>query len=296
LLGFTGSKKEAIEIKEEIDKFLRNELKMELSMDKTLITNASKEKARFLNYEISARNVNSKITKGTNGVKRRSLNNIIQLQMPRNILNKWIRKFTKGNKPMHRSELINISDYDIIMKYNLELRGLYNYYILAQNVSGLHKLMYYMKWSLIKTLARKHKTRCTKIWKKYRNGGAITVIVPRENKKSLIASFGDIELKRKKDYFTNHQEDRHKTVYQGRSELLSRLLISKCEICGGEKNIEVHHIKKISDLKRRNEGKKSIPKWKEKMIAINRNTLIVCKNCHISIHSGEYDGRKLTKV
>jgi len=73
-------------------------------------------------------------------------------------------------------------------------------------------------------------------------------------------------------------------------------LINKCQICDGEKNIEVHHIKKVSDLKRRNEGKKNIPKWKEIMIALNRNTLIVCKNCHKLIHSGEYDGRKLTKV
>jgi len=296
LLGFTGSKKEAIEIKEEIDNFLRNELKMELSMEKTLITSASKEKARFLNYEISARNVNSKITRGINGVKKRSLNNIIQLRMPKDILNKWLTKYTRGNKPIHRSELINSSDYEVIMKYNLELRGLYNYYILSQNVSGLHKLKYYMKCSLIKTLANKHKTGCNKILKRYSNGKAIRIIVPRENKKSLIATFGDIELKRKRNYYTNHQEDKYKTVYQGRSELLKRLLVNKCEICGEEDNIEVHHIKKISDLKRRYEGKKNIPKWKEIMIARNRNTLIVCKNCHNLIHSGKYDGTKLTRV
>ena len=59
------------------------------------------------------------------------------------VLVPWMtKKFTKKNKPIHRNELINSSDYDIIMKYNLELRGLYNYYTLSQNVSGLNKLKY----------------------------------------------------------------------------------------------------------------------------------------------------------
>ena len=86
LLGFIGSRKEAIEIKEEIANFLKNELKLELSMDKTLITNASREKARFLNYEINARVINHKQTKGINGIKRRSLNYRIQLRMPKDVL------------------------------------------------------------------------------------------------------------------------------------------------------------------------------------------------------------------
>ena len=134
LLGFIGPRKEAIEIKEEIANFLKNELQLELSMDKTLITNASREKARFLNYEINAREINHKQTKGTNGIKRRSLNYRIQLRMPEDVLRSWIRRFQKKGKPTHRSELVNSSDYDIVMKYDSELRGLYNYYNLAINV------------------------------------------------------------------------------------------------------------------------------------------------------------------
>ncbi len=73
LLGFIGSKEEAVKIKEEIAYFLKKELKLELAMDKTLITNASKGKARFLNYEISAGIVNDKLTK-VKDIKKRSLN------------------------------------------------------------------------------------------------------------------------------------------------------------------------------------------------------------------------------
>lgn len=297
LLGFIGPKEEAIKIKEEIANFLRNELKMELSMDKTLITNVSQEKARFLNYEITARVINHKQTKGKNGVKQRSINGCIQLRMPKDVLRNWIRRFTKKGKPLHRSELVNLSDYDIVRKYDSEFRGLYNYYMFAVNVSKMNELNYYMAYSLAKTLACKHKTGVSKIWRKYRTGNAIEVVVPREGKNSLIATFGAMNLKRRKENFSSkHQEDKFMTVYNSRSELLKRMLADKCELCGKEGEIEIHHIKKMSDLKRKYNGKKEIPEWKERMIAVNRKTLIVCRDCHNLIHSGKYDGTKLTKV
>ena len=53
LLGFTGPKAEAEEIKQRLAEFLRDELKLELSQDKTLITHARTGAARFLGYEIT---------------------------------------------------------------------------------------------------------------------------------------------------------------------------------------------------------------------------------------------------
>ena len=47
LLGFTGPKAEAEEIKQRLSRFLREDLKLELSQDKTLITHARTEPARF---------------------------------------------------------------------------------------------------------------------------------------------------------------------------------------------------------------------------------------------------------
>ena len=167
----------------------------------------------------------------------------------------------------------------------------------AVNVSKMNELNYCMAYSLAKTLACKHKTGVSKIWRKYRTGNAIEVVVPREGKNSLIATFGAMNLKRRKENFSSkHQEDKFMTVYNSRSELLKRMLADKCELCGKEGEIEIHHIKKMSDLKRKYNGKKEIPEWKERMIAVNRKTLIVCRDCHNLIHSGKYDGTKLTKV
>ena len=158
----------------------------------------------------------------------------------------------------------------------------------------INELNYYMTYSLAKTLACKHKTSVRKIWKKYKSGYAIKVVVPREGKSSLTTSFGDMKLRRNSVINSNHQEDKFKTVYNRQSELLKRILADKCELCDSELQIEVHHIRKISELKRRCAGKKVIPEWKKEMIRKNRKTLVLCRNCHMSIHGGKYDGRKLT--
>jgi len=55
LLGFIGPKAEAEEIKQRLATFLRDDLKLELSQDKTLITHARTGAARFLGYEITVR-------------------------------------------------------------------------------------------------------------------------------------------------------------------------------------------------------------------------------------------------
>ena len=52
LLGLVGSKSEAVEIKQKIADFNREQLQLELNQDKTLVTHARNQKANFLGYEI----------------------------------------------------------------------------------------------------------------------------------------------------------------------------------------------------------------------------------------------------
>jgi retron-type reverse transcriptase len=60
LLGCIGPKEEAEEIKHKIGAFLQEELKLELSKTKTLVTHAKDERARFLGYEIGAMHTTTK--------------------------------------------------------------------------------------------------------------------------------------------------------------------------------------------------------------------------------------------
>lgn len=83
LLGFTGPKAEAEEIKQRLAEFLRDDLKLELSQDKTLITHARTGAARFLGYEITVQHANRKISRGgriTHGL--RATNGKIRLRVP----------------------------------------------------------------------------------------------------------------------------------------------------------------------------------------------------------------------
>jgi hypothetical protein len=71
------------------------------------------------------------------------------------------------------------------------------------------------------------------------------------------------------------------------------MLADKCELCGSEKRVEAHHIRKLANLKK--DGKER-PMWIQKMIAMRRKTLFVCQEGHNSIHNGTYDGVALVKV
>ena len=64
LLGFIGPKAEAEKIKADLATFLRDELKLELSAEKTLVTHARTRAARYLGYEIIVQHGDSKITRG----------------------------------------------------------------------------------------------------------------------------------------------------------------------------------------------------------------------------------------
>ena len=55
---------------------------------------------------------------------------------------------------MHRAELLNESDHTIIATYQLEFRGIANYYQYAYKMGSLQSLKWVMEQSLTKTLAR----------------------------------------------------------------------------------------------------------------------------------------------
>jgi hypothetical protein len=299
LLGYIGSKKEAETIKREIQQFLET-IELDMSEEKTLITHAMTGKARFLNYEIGYNQADNATTIARNGYTKRNVNGKLWLSIPQDVIIRWTDKVSKEEKINHRTELMNISDYDIIRTYETELQGLINYYSLAHNVGDrMNYLRYKWETSLLKTLARKRKTKKSVAIKKYKrytseDGRKIVgVTVERNGKKPLIATFGSKPLTRKKHISIN---DEQQVTYTTRNELITRLLADTCEICGSTEEVEAHHIRKLADLKKKWQGKPEKPKWVQKMIAIRRKTLFTCRKCHLKIHQGTHDGPKLTKI
>lgn len=286
ILGFTGSKAEAEQIKLEVGEFLKNMLNLTLSKEKTLITNASSQAAKFLGYEIKAQRVDDYI----DPIGRRGVNGAIALLVPAKVVEEKCRTYMKRGKATHRNNLLRDDDFTIVQTYQQEYRGLIQYYILAQNLSWFSKLYWYMETSLLKTLACKHRSSMNKQKAKYKTTTISTsgktvpclqVVVERPDRKPLISTWGGISLVHKRKAVI---KDKPYQVVGGRTELVKRLLADKCELCGSNKNIEVHHIRKLADLKKK--GQSEVPKWVQIMSARKRKTLVVCRECHVAIHNG----------
>jgi group II intron reverse transcriptase/maturase len=292
LLGFIGPREEAEEIKRLLRAFLHEELKLELSEEKTLITHARSEAARFLGYEVTTLQDDTKhVKRRTNGTETaiRGINGGIGLRVPRDVIEEKSKRYMRSGTAMHRKELEGESDYAIVTRYQLEYRGVVNYYRLAYNLSQLNRLKWVMEISLTKTLASKHRTTVAKVYERYgamlREGNqeykGLRVVIPRQDKQPLVATWGGISLKWDSNATLDDQPPK---LYGKRSELVQRLLADFCELCGREEDVEIHHVRAMKKLHQYPGRVK--PEWVKRMIALKRKTIVLCKRCHEATDHG----------
>jgi group II intron reverse transcriptase/maturase len=102
LLGFTGPRAEAEQIKAEPARFLADELRLELSPDKTLITHGRTGAARFLGYEITIRR-GQRLRNG-----RRTGTGNVDLRVPRSVIRQKCAPHLKRGEPACRSSLEDV--------------------------------------------------------------------------------------------------------------------------------------------------------------------------------------------
>ncbi len=289
LLGFIGPKTEAVEIKQKLARYLREQLKLTLNEDKTLLTHARDGRANFLGYEIHALHCDS--WRDARG--RRQINGGIGLRVPKRVIREHCSKYTRRGKPVHLPERLNDDTYSVIVRYQAEYRGIVQYYQLAYNLHEFQQLKRVAQESLAKTLANKYRTSQAKVYRRFGRQlktpdgtyKVLQVVVDRPGKKPLEAHFGAIPLKRQPWAFVAEVETK---VWSGRSELVQRLLAEECELCGSGDQIEVHHIRKLADLNHKGQAPRS--GWAKVMAGRRRKTLVVCGSCHDRIHAGTYDG------
>jgi hypothetical protein len=124
LLGFVGPRSEAEEIKRQLGEFLRDELKLELSEAKTLITHGRSQAARFLGYEVTVLHDNRQ--RDRRG--RRSINGQIGLKVPADVVRAKCDSYLRFGRAAPRMERCNEKVYDIVVRFQLEYRGLVEYF------------------------------------------------------------------------------------------------------------------------------------------------------------------------
>ncbi len=284
LVGVCGNKQECEDFKAEIAEFLKDELNLTLSEEKTLITHSS-EKVRFLGYNISVRRSNEvKGHRMKNGKwrKSRTLHMKVELTIPHidkiekfMFENKVIRQKPNGEfQPIHRKALLNMADYEIVEQYNAEMRGLLNYYNLAVDYHTLDYFCYLMEYSCLKTIANKHKSSVRKIIRQYKDGK--TWSIPYETKRGT-KRIRPIKIADCKRGYTNDIVYKRKK-YNWKTTIRQRLNAHVCELCGtGSADLyEVHVVRNMNEL-----GNSD---WENAMKKLRRKTLVVCSKCHNRIH------------
>lgn len=287
LIGIIGSKEDAIKVKQDIKEFLADKLRLELSDEKTLIT-SGKDKAKFLSYEITICQ-DTRTTKTSRGQSRVYFGRV-KLYVPKE---KWINKLKQYNmlkiinvkgqkekwKPLERGELAYLKPNEIVMKYNEQIRGLYNYYKLANNVSVLNKYYYIAEYSMYKTLALKYRITMTKAKLKFTKKGIFSVPYETRTGTKYATFYNGGFTKSKRPMKANEDIIPDYAELYKPKELYKRFKKQKCELCGKENiEVKVHQVASLKDLKNKFE-------WEILMKNKNRKTLIVCNECHRLITS-----------
>src|SRR5207244_6913631 len=159
--------------------FLNTTLKLEVSEEKSGIHHA-KEGTSFLGYVVqnwtSDKTVKTHSTSTrVSAFTRRTVRDRLQLRVPQTKMSELCQRKGYGDyrtlRPSHKTGWTNVDDAEILLAYNAEMRGIANYYALANEAKGgLKKLMYIAERSFLATLANKHDSSTTQIASKLRQG------------------------------------------------------------------------------------------------------------------------------
>lgn len=283
VIGIIGSRKDAEQVKADVRAFLANELKLTLSEEKTKITHSSKL-IDYLGYQFTVRRCRD-AKRDSTGTLRRMWYGKVALYVPHD---KWVQKLkeyqafkvVKDNvgkerwKPLHRGKLMHRPEIEIISQFNAEIRGLYNYYCMADNVSVLNKFAFIMQGSFLKTLAAKGNTSCNKIRRKYTHDGVISIPYETKSGSKRCEFYHDGFTKKASLPPLSADVLPQYVKYARPNSLARRLKAGVCELCGkstGE--IHIHHVRRVKNLTGKNEVEL-------KMIEMRRRSIALCAECY----------------
>lgn len=289
IIGVIGSKGEAEKVKADVGSFIKAELHLDMSEEKTLITHGS-DFAHFLGFDIAVNNRNTQ-KKTAKGFKRRTNLGKVIVQVPKE---KWMKRLISYGaleihydkkdgheiwEPVRRTALIHLNDWEIVTRFNAEIRGIYNYYRIANNVSVLNNFYYVMRYSMLKTLAAKYKTHISRVIKKYRKDKEFVVSYATAKGTNEVKFYHDGFRRDTSPLSWNPDKMSKYVIESEHREIVRRLNGKTCEWCGRKcDSLEMHHVRKLKNLTGKAE-------WEQLMLYKRRKTLALCPECHAKIHS-----------
>jgi len=268
IIAVRGSKLDCINILKKIKQFLENELKLELSSEKTLITNTKSETALFLSTRIMrAQHETFRKIKKYPGMLIRN-NKILRMTAPIDTVTMKLKLngFIKENEPSPRFLWMQCTKDEIILLYNSVYRGIIQYYRFADNFNNLSaKVHYILKESCVKLLAAKLSLKTqAKVFKAF---GKNLKGKDKHAFVSIILGLNPIAF--------NVQSDDQALKLFAKGISKASLEGLQCSICDSEFRVEMHHIRMLKDI----DHKKSLVE--RIMISRKRKQIPLCRNCHM---------------
>jgi hypothetical protein len=297
VIGIIGSKADAERVRDKVKGFIEETLRLTIAEEKSHIRH-SRQGATFLGYEIRTYSGNRivKVKRGPRHTLYKATSERIQLHIPAGKLERFCKAKRYGDyhtmRANSRGELTPLSDAEILLVYNGELRGLANYYALACNVKQrMNQLTYIWQTSFFKTLAHKHRQSVHQITKRLKTDHGYILTLPEKGRTRILRLFRLKDLRHPAPSSQAIDTSPNTLMFTlSRSELIRRLNSRQCEYCETTQGpFEVHHIRKLKDIE---PGK---TRWQRIMIARRRKTLVLCRACHHLLHTGKLPDREYRK-
>jgi group II intron reverse transcriptase/maturase len=185
MVGIAGDRKLALHIKTKLTLFMKNTLLQKLHPTKTKITNLRKGNAYFLGYEICLpknRPISSYKGKGNKTIRRGQPT--LRFDIPvKKLIERYtnlgyLKKRKKGVRPISRTSYSVLEDHVIVRHYRSLLLSIFNYYSGCTKKGRLQYIHYLLHMSCAMTLAHRHRTTSSKIFKKH--GKCLSIKVPHK--------------------------------------------------------------------------------------------------------------------
>ena len=198
---------------------------------------------------------------------------------------------SKNGKPIASGVTFRYHEVSIIEFYKQKALGFLNYYRPASNYHDVKKLVnYHMRWSLIHTLAGKHKKKVYEIIRIY--GKTPKIILGVKGKDKVLASFlTENDINHRARGFTRtldpikYLEDLDRPIVK--LSIPRALFSNKCAVIDcTNKNIEMHHLDELKRIKHGyfiesiKLGKKRLKGVSKIESALNRKQIPLCKDHH----------------
>lgn len=355
LIGIRGPMKDAVEFRTKLQDFLKKELNLELSLEKTKITHIS-EGVKFLGHVLWRKYVFVKSLQSTGKERKRKITILAidgdKKKLIKKLMDKKLCHMVDNNiiQSLPIFSLIRLPQSEINDKLNQILRGMNEWFKYAGNRRRMISLVaYILRYAAAKTYAAKYKlSSIAQVFKKGRNDLSRALIskkvplgVTDQLKEKWFKSVNGISYKSEikgimfdKYYKIPHPikiglsdkwvpehitllnkiEELNKegkpSINKYNSQFLSYLLSESnpdnlinllsrrlargiaalnapCSLCGATEKVEIHHVRKVSEIQAKTAKERYIK-------SLNIKQIPLCESCHLDIHKGDWKNKPIS--